>query len=81
MIFSVYVLEEELKIVRLYAASRLDGIRFGKSPITPVNTTITMVTQDEANAINGLPFARKILIPSRAATARSGTIRSIGALR
>jgi hypothetical protein len=35
MIFNVRGLEDALKAVKLYIGSRLDGNRFGKSPITP----------------------------------------------
>jgi len=35
MIFKVSGLEDELKAVRLYFGSRLDGNRFGNSPMIP----------------------------------------------
>lgn len=38
-------------IVRLWAGEMLEGIRFGKRPITPVKVTVTIVMQDEKNAI------------------------------
>jgi hypothetical protein len=63
-----------LKIVRLKAGSILDGIRLGKSPITPVATTVTIVKHEAIKAFPVDSFAMNILIERSAVTARTGTI-------
>ena len=78
MIFRVYGLDEELKIVRLYRGSMLDGIRLGKSPITPVKVTESIVTHDDTKAVSNAPLAANILMPKSARTARSGITNNTG---
>ena len=62
---SVKWLEDELVMVILYLGSRLDGIRFGKSPVTPVKTTDKMAPQDDRKALNMAPFVENNFMPKR----------------
>ena len=78
MILSVYGLEEELKMVRLYLGSMLEGIRFGKSPITPVNVTVSIVRHDAAKALRYAFPREKTLMQRSASTARRGIANRMG---
>ena len=51
MILSVSRLDDELKIVRFEAGSRLEGSRLGNNPVTPVKTTKTMVRQEKMKGL------------------------------
>ena len=81
MILRVYSLDDVLKIVRLYTGSILEGIRFGNSPATPVNVTITIVKHEKMNALNMLFLYIKYPADKSEITAISGSIISAGTLK
>jgi len=59
MIFKVKGLEEALCAVRLYLGFRLEGKRFGYSPITPKNVAPTMVNAEANQALKKFFLVKK----------------------
>ena len=71
-------LQEALYAVRLYLGFRLEGNRFGKSPITPKNVVPTMVSAEANQALKNVFLTRKNLTLKNARTVISMTIKKAG---
>ena len=78
IIFNVKGLEEALYAVRLYLGFRLEGNRFGKSPITPKNVVPTMVSAEANQALKNVFLTRKNLTLKSARTVISMTMKKAG---
>jgi hypothetical protein len=80
IIFNVKGLEEALYALRLYLGFRLEGNRFGKSPITPKNVAPTIVSAEANQALKKVFLKRNNLMLKSARTVISMTIKKAGCL-